>query len=112
MHHELAVVVGLEDRIESEDLVDLAEGVGQEDARDEEGEYLLGEARHVLDDVDALEGQHHRRECEHPQRHPEPHRQELNANVVLAKLKLNNNIITNVYTSNIIKYRVIFALRR
>jgi len=58
---------------------DYLDGIEQKHAGDEHGEDLLGEAGHILDDVHSLKRQNGEREDEHPEGHPHPHRQVLDA---------------------------------
>ncbi len=53
------------------------EGLDDEDERDEEGEYLLGEASEETDEGASLE--HDSEECDnsHPEPHPDTERDEL-----------------------------------
>lgn len=48
---------------------DLFEGIGQEDAGDQDGKYFLGESRDKVDEEDAFESNHHQSEDQHPHGH-------------------------------------------
>ena len=66
---------------------ELLDNLIDEDERDENGEDLLGEARHVAHQETPLQRDSHDRYSKHPQSNPKPEHQKLKAFILCAQLR-------------------------